>query len=121
MTANTLSRATQVASIHFGSINDSRKRAGLTPLTTSEVAASFADVDRYPARTKDVAKPAPSSQAADSMWGSIVQKLNATVPTRAPIAPVRSSPTPANNRAVDMSAIAAKLNAEAGLPARRAG
>jgi hypothetical protein len=128
MTANTLSRATQVASIHFGSINDSRKRAGLTPLTMSEVAASFADVDRYPARTKDVAKPASSSHAADSMWGGIVARLNTTVRAKpiglssGLIASPTASPGNSSNRTVDWGDISRGLNEQAGLasPTRHA-
>ena len=116
----TPSRAASAAAVHFGSINSSRKRAGLAPLTLAEVKAAFADADRLPVRAKAVAPRTTSNQAsADSMWGSIVQKLNKTVPaSRAPIAS-RTSPAPANTqpteRVVDWGEIATGLNAAAGL------
>ena len=121
MPTTTPSRAASAAAVHFGSINSSRKRAGLAPLTLAEVKAAFADADRLPVRAKAVAPRTTSNQAsADSMWGSIVQKLNKTVPaSRAPIAAGRTSPAQANTkpteRAVDWGEIATGLNAAAGL------
>jgi len=124
-----LSRAASAAAVHFDSINSSRKRAGLAAMTIAEVANEFADVDRYAARTKAVAQRSSSNQAAaDSMWGSIVQKLNMTIPSnRPPIAAGRTSPASSAaagrvDAAVDWSSIASALNREAGLapPARRA-
>jgi hypothetical protein len=127
-TTTTPSRAASAAAVHFGSINSSRKRAGLAPLTEAQVAHEFADLDRAPVRTKAVAPRATSNQAAaDSMWGSIVGRLNASLPSRAPIAAGRTSPATSAtdgrvDAVVDWSAIARNLNAEAGLeaPARRA-
>jgi hypothetical protein len=121
MTATSL--AAQVAAVHLGPINASRKRAGLAPLDAATLAREFADVDRYPVRTKAVALRTTSTNqaAADSMWGGIVARLNGSLPSsREPIA-ARTSP-PVDSRAVDWSSIASALNREAGLamPARRA-
>jgi hypothetical protein len=125
MTATTLSRAAQVAAVHLRPINESRRRAGLAALSADEVAREFAAVDRAQVRTKAVAPRTTSSTvAADSMWGGIVGKLNsAALAIRTPIGARRASPAPSStqpNRAVDWSSIAADLNREAGLPARRA-
>lgn len=125
MTATTLSRAAQVASVHLGPINASRKRAGLAPLSAGEVEREFADVDRSPLRTKGVAarRTFSNAGAADSMWSGIVAKLNATLPTRAqPDLNSTPSPRPAS-RAPQSQAeadamwagIARRGNAEAGL------
>jgi hypothetical protein len=114
-----VSRAGQVAEIHLAGINASRKRCGLAPLTGAELTREFADLDRSPPRAT-VGSPRTNTSAADAMWSGIVAKLNASVPaSRAPIAAVRTSPAPANTqpteRAVNWSAIASELNAEARL------
>jgi hypothetical protein len=124
MTATTLSRAASAASVHFHSINASRKKCGLPALTAAEVEHSFADVDRSPVRTKAVTTRATSNTgAADALWGGIITKLNASLSSsRAPIAAGCTSPatSAADGRVdavVDWSAIARNLNAEAGLKA----
>jgi hypothetical protein len=130
MPTTTPSRAASAAAVHFGSINSSRKRAGLAPLTEAQVAHEFADLDRAPVRTKAVAPRATSNQAAaDSMWGSIIQKLNMTVPaSRTPVGPSgerslaadSAKPTQASVDSM-WAGLARNLNDEAGLatPARR--
>jgi hypothetical protein len=121
MPTTTPSRAASSAAVHFGSINSSRKRAGLAPLTEAQVAHEFADLDRAPIRTKGVAPRTTSSTgSADALWGGIIiTKLNASLSSsRAPIGARRASPVPAStqpNRAVDWSEIATELNREAGL------
>ena len=68
-------------------------------------------------------RPSPAgdrrTRAADAMWGGIVQKLNATLPSPTLIGVRRASPAPANTqptqRAVDWSEIATALNEQAGL------
>ena len=124
----TLSCAHEIAAIHLGGINASRKKCGLPPLAASELAREFADVNR-PARTKAVAPRTTSSTgAADAMWSGIVARLNRAAPaSRTPIAAGRTSPASSAaasrvDAAVDWSAIASALNREAGLktPARRA-
>ena len=71
-------RALSVASIHLGPINESRRRCGLPSLAVDELAREFADVDRYPVRTKAVVPATRSNQAAiDAEWSGIVAKLNA--------------------------------------------
>ena len=115
-----LSRAASPAAVHFGSINSSRKRAGLAPLTLVEVEAAFADAHRLPAPTKAVAPQANSNQGADAMWPSIVEKRNASLSSSRTLIGVRpASPAPANTqpsqRAVDWSEIATGLNEQAGL------
>ena len=115
--------AHQVASVHIAGINASRRKCGLAPLTLAEVASQFADLDR-PAPRASVAPT--TAVAADSMWGSIVQKLNASVPaSRAPVASGHPSPEISDgdgrvDAVVDWSALARNLNASAGLatPAR---
>jgi hypothetical protein len=123
----TPSRAASAAAVHFGSINSSRKRAGLAPLTLVEVEAAFADADRLPARTKAVAPRSTSDTgAADAMWGGIVARLNMTVPaSRAPVGPSgeRSSAAGSNKptqTTVDWASTVGALNTAAGLhtPAR---
>jgi hypothetical protein len=123
-----MTTAASVASIHLGPINESRKRAGLPAMALAEAELEFADVvNRSPFR-KAVAPRTTSNQAsADALWDGIVSRLNMTVPVnRAPVASVRTSPAAANTqpteRAVNWSAIAADLNASAGLTpsARRA-
>lgn len=52
MTATTLSRAAQVAAVHLRPINESRRRAGLAPLTAAELTREFADLDCSPPRAK---------------------------------------------------------------------
>jgi hypothetical protein len=125
----TPSRAASAAAVYFDSINSSRKRAGLAAMTLADVANEFADVDRYPARTKGRTLPTGTNQAsADTMWGGIVAKLNTSVPaSRTPIGPRRASPESSAaagrvDAAVDWSSIASALNREAGLAtlARRA-
>jgi hypothetical protein len=125
MPTTTPSRAASAAAVHFGSINSSRKRAGLAPLILVDVEAAFADADRPPVRAKGCTLPTGTNQAsADSMWGGIVSRLNSSLlSSRTPIGARRASPAPASsqpNRAVDWSSIAADLNREAGLPGRRA-
>ena len=90
MATHELYRAAQVAAVHFGPINESRKRCGLPLLAAAELTREFADLDRSPPRPK-VGSPRTNTSAADSMWSGIVAKLNATLPSRAPIAAVRES------------------------------
>jgi hypothetical protein len=118
--------AHQVASVHIAGINASRKRAGLAPLTLVEAEREFADVNR-PLRKAVAQRTTSSAGAADAMWTAIVGRLNASLPSRAPIAAGRTSPesSAADGRVdavVDWSLIASALNREAGLvtPARRA-
>jgi hypothetical protein len=121
----TLSRAHEIASIHLGGINASRKKCGLPPLAASELALEFAAVAHLPVRAKGSTLPTGTNQAAaDSMWGGIVARLNATLPIRAPIA-ARTAPASVaaegrTDAVVDWSSIASALNREAGLrmPAR---
>jgi hypothetical protein len=128
MTTATATRAASVAEIHLAPINASRRRAGLPAMTLAEAEREFADVDRAPFRAKAVAPRTTSNTVAvDTMWGGIVAKLNSSVPSRAPIAAVRTSPASSAaagrvDAAVDWSSIAAALNREAGLktPASRA-
>jgi|HubBroStandDraft_6_1064221.scaffolds.fasta_scaffold798972_2 hypothetical protein len=113
-------RAASVASIHLGPINESRRRAGLAALSADEVAREFADVDRSPLRKAVATRTTSNTSAADSMWGGIVAKLNASVPaSRTSIGARRASPVPASTRptqrAVDWGEIATGLAAEAGL------
>jgi hypothetical protein len=94
------SRAASAAAVHFGSINSSRKRAGLAPLTLVEVEAAFADVDHAPVRAKGSTLPTGTNQAsADALWGGIVTRLNSTLPspaTQATIAAVEATRRPKN-------------------------
>ena len=55
-----------------------------------------------------------SNQAADAMWSGIVDKLNATLPSRAPIGAVRESGDAEGrvDAVVDWSSIASALNAK---------
>ena len=112
-----MTTAAKVAEIHRGSINASRKRCGLAPLSAGEVEREFSDVGRVPVSAKGVVPGARSNQAADTMWGSIVQKLNATLPSPAPIGAVRESGDAEGrvDAVVDWSSIASALNCEAGL------
>ena len=118
---NGSSRAAQVAAVHLGPINTSRKRCGLPPLSADEVTREFADVDRVPVRTK--AAPSlttPEPQAIEAMWAGIVGKLNATLPAKqtpieAQLAPSEPAGGRPDNASVDWSAIAGRLNREAGL------
>jgi hypothetical protein len=123
----TATRAARVAEIHGRAINESRRRAGLTQLTTAELTREFDDVDRSPIRKAVARRTISNTGAADSMWTAIVGRLNASLPSRAPIAAGRTSPesSAAEDRidaVVDWSSIASSLNREAGLatPARRA-
>jgi hypothetical protein len=54
-----------LADIHGPSINESRKRAGLAPLTSAELELEFADVDREPPHT--MTKAAARRVAANEM------------------------------------------------------
>jgi hypothetical protein len=125
----TPSRAASAAAVHFDSINSSRKRAGLATMTLADVANEFADVDRYPARTNGRTLRTGTNQAsADALWGGIVTRLNATLPSnRTPIAAGRTSPASSAaagrvDASVDWAGLAHQLNTEAGLkpPARSA-
>lgn len=124
----TLSRAHEIAAIHLGGINASRKKCGLPPLAASELAREFADVDRLPVRTKGVVPSTRSNQAADSMWGDIVGRLNTTVRAKpiglssGRVESPATSPGRSSNRTVDWGEISRGLNEQAGLatPARRA-
>ena len=127
MTATTLSRAARVAEIHGRAINESRRRAGLTALSAEELALEFGDVDRSPVRKAVARRTISNTGSADSMWTAIVGRLNASLPSRAPIAAGRASPASSAaagrvDAAVDWSSIATELNREAGIetPARRA-
>jgi hypothetical protein len=119
-------RAASVAAIHASSINASRKRAGLVPLTSAELEREFADGDRALVRKAVAPRTTSSTGAADAMWDGIITKLNASLSSsRAPIGARRASAAPTStqpNRVVDWSSIATELNREAGLvtPARRA-
>ena len=124
-----LTRAAQVAAVHLRPINESRKRAGLEPLTEAQVALEFAAVAHMPVSAKGSTMPTGTNQAsADGMWGGIVARLNKAVPaSRTPIAAGRASPASSVtagrvDAAVDWSSIASALNREAGLatPARGA-
>jgi hypothetical protein len=132
------SRAAQHAGIHLSGINESRRRCGLPPLSASELATEFAELDRLPTNTttKKSARRAaanamaarqglPTDQAAiDSRWAASAQKLNAT------LAPAAPSPTPSprpprahqSQAEIDAtwSSIVTDLNKSAGLatPAR---
>jgi hypothetical protein len=121
----TLSRAASAAAVHFGSINESRRRAGLKPFNADELTSAFADVNLSPER-KAVRPKFSSTGAADGMWAAIVGKLNSTLPTRPPIAAGHPSPESRDgdgrvDAVVDWSSIASTLNREAGLatPAKR--
>jgi hypothetical protein len=123
----TATRAARVAEIHGRAINESRRRAGLTQLTTAELTREFDDVDRSPIRKAVARRTISNTGAADSMWTAIVGRLNASLPSRAPVAARRtsleSSATAGRVDATfDWSSIASALNREAGLvtPARRA-
>jgi hypothetical protein len=118
-------RPDSVAAIHASSINASRKRAGLVPLTSAELEREFADGDRALVRKAVAPRTTSSTGAADAVWDGIITKLNASLSSsRAPIGARRASaPTSTQpNRVVDWSSIATELNREAGLvtPARRA-
>ena len=122
MPTTTPSRAASTAAVHFGSINSSRKRAGLAPLTLVEVEAAFADADRLQVRAKGSTLPTGTNQAsADALWAALVARLNATLRSnRTPIAAVRTSPASSCavgrvDAGVDWSSIAEALNREAGL------
>jgi hypothetical protein len=113
------SRAAQVAKIHLGPINESRKRAGLGPLALAELAKEFADVDREPPRTKVNRRDAANMMAArQGVPMTQAAKLNATLAAGS----ARSSPTSAPGSSVSApqsqaeidemhSANVAKLNA----------
>ena len=123
----TATRAARVAEIHGRAINESRRRASLTQLTTGELTREFDDVDRSPVRKAVARRTISNTGSADSMWTAIVGRLNASLPSRAPIAAGRTSPASSAaagrvDAAVDWSSIASALNREAGLatPARRA-
>ena len=85
-----------LADLHGAGINETRRRAGLAPLTSAELELEFADVDREPPRTMTKAaarRAAANAMAArqglrtdqagiDDMHAGIVAKLNATPPSR---------------------------------------
>jgi hypothetical protein len=120
-TAPHLSRAAQVAAVHLGPINASRKRAGLAPLAAAEVEVEFADVDRVPVRKTVATRTTSSTGAPDAMWSGIVARLNkAASASRAPMGAGRTSPASSGaadqtDAVVDWSAISSALNREAGL------
>jgi hypothetical protein len=129
------SRAAAIAEIHGVAINASRKRAGLQPLSVTELEHEFSEVDRLPpSRTKISRRDAanmmarrqgvPTTQAGvDAMHAEIVSKLNATAPlpsSRVPVGAARTSPAggakPTQESVDSMWAgLARNLNAEAGL------
>lgn len=130
--ASSSSRAAQIAEIHLGPINASRKRCGLAPLEAAEFARKFADIDRLPQRMRLDRRAAaniaarhqgvPMAQTGiDDMWAALATKLNATLPARAPPDPRLTSPPSSAARApqgqfeVDgiWGSIASGLNAEA--------
>ncbi len=123
-------RAASVAAIHASSINASRKRAGLVPLTSAELEVEFADVDREPFRKAAVTRMTSRDGAVDAMWGGIVAHLNQTVPARAEpiglsfgrVASPAASLGNSSNRTVDWGEISRGLNEQAGLtsPTRHA-
>ena len=126
------SRAAEVADIHLGGINESRKRCGLARLTARELAVEFADIDRAPPPRTRGGRQARANVAAarsggvdlttqariDAMWSGIVGKLNASLPARreqigdrrASAAPGAVKPTRAETDSM-WSSIAADLNA----------
>jgi hypothetical protein len=126
------SRAALVAEAHLAAINASRKKCGLAPLSASELATEFAELDRLPTNTttKKSARRAaanamaarqglPTDQAAiDDRWTALATKLNV-----APREPTRRAAggdarQPQDGQAAidaDWSSIVTKLNAEAGL------
>jgi hypothetical protein len=120
-------RAASVAAIHASSINASRKKCGLPPLAAAELEVEFYAVNHAPVRKAGARRKFSSTGGADSMWGSIVQKLNASLPSsRPPIAAGHPSPESSDgdgrvDAVVDWSALARNLNASAGLrtPVRR--
>ena len=103
------SRAALVAEAHLAAINASRKKCGLAPLSASELATEFAELDRLPTNTttKKSARRAaanamaerqglPTDQSAiDTVWTGIAGRLNATL---APAAP-STTPSPRPPRA----------------------
>jgi hypothetical protein len=122
------SRATEVAEVYLSSINASRKRCGTPPLTLAELTHEFAHLDRTPAPSSGMTRPArgnaiaarqdaPTTQAAiDDMWSGFAAKLNATLPARREPIGTRASSAPGGGstaQAVDWSSIVAGLNAEA--------
>jgi hypothetical protein len=129
------SRAALIAEAHLDGINASRKKCGLAPLSASELATEFAELDRLSTNTttKKSARRAaanamaarqglPTDQAAiDSRWAAAAQKLNATLPSsRAPVGPSGERSSSAGSGRpqhadVDWTSIVTKLNAEAGL------
>jgi hypothetical protein len=60
-----LSRAAQAADLHGPGINETRRRAGLAPLTSDELELEFADADREPPHT--MTKAAARRAAANAM------------------------------------------------------
>jgi hypothetical protein len=100
-----LSRAAQVAAVHLGPINESRRRTGLAALTEAELTREFADLDRPPPR---VYRPVPGAAASRSAPAA-----------RADTQPMLRRQTQAEIDAMH-SANVAKLNREADLSDRRA-
>ena len=133
-----LSRAAQAADLHGPGINETRRRAGLAPLTSAELEREFADVDREPMRTmtkKSARRAAANAMAArqglrtdqatiDIMWSDISARHNASLPARRPSgerAAVPGSVKPSQGDIDSMwGSISSQLNADAGLksPAR---
>jgi hypothetical protein len=122
------SRAAQVAEIHRDSINASRAKCGLAPLTSAELEREFVDVDREPTNTttKKSARRAAANDmmrrqglstdqgSIDSIWAASAQKLNATLPSSSPRPASRA---PQGQAAADAmwSSIVADGNRQAGL------
>ena len=124
------SRAALAAEIHGVAINASRTRAGLQPLSVTELEHEFSEVDRLPApRTKLSRREAgnamaqrlggsPKDQAGiDGMWTGIAEKLNATKPSSATPSAGPASRAPQSRVEVDnmWSSLAADLNKKAGI------
>jgi pyruvate dehydrogenase E2 component (dihydrolipoamide acetyltransferase) len=125
------SRAALVAEAHLAAINASRKKCGLAPLSASELATEFAELDRLPTNTttkKSARRAAANAMAArqglptdqsaiDSIWAVSAQKLNATLPSSSTPSPRPASRAPQGQAAADAmwSSIVAVGNRQAGL------
>ena len=121
------SRAALVAEAHIDGINASRKKCGLAPLSASELATEFAELDRLPTNTttKKSARRAaarqglPTDQASiDALWSASAEQLNASAPS-APASTPSPRPPRAHQSQADVdsmwSSIAAEGNKSAGL------
>jgi hypothetical protein len=85
-----------LAEIHGAGINETRRRAGLAPLTSAELERELGDADCEPTNTttkKSARRAAANAMAArqglstdqatiDSIWAASAQKLNASLPSR---------------------------------------